>query len=473
MKTIGLKQTGLAYALIFALGGTLAAGAYGDTTSPPTSPSSASIPSDAGAASDSDATVAPQTADQLDATVAPIALYPDSLVAQVLSAAQFPDQIAVADYWVAENKSLTGAALAAEVDKQTWDPSVKALTQFPGVLHDLATNLAWTSSLGEAFHYQQADVMAAVQALRAKAQAAGNLKTTTQVKVVQQNPSTIVIQPATPDIVYVPQYNPTVVYGVPYVVPYYTPVYPVSSAAMSFGAGVAIGAAIGGGFNWGFHSWGLGWGGWGGGGNTIIFNHNTYISHTTWNGGRYNWNGYHPWGPHQGPIGPGPHGGWNTHNGPGWDSHGGGWSPHGNYYPNGRGGYDWQRNGGDNGNHGLIGGNGGVQHPATQGAARENGIAADRNATVAAGARGAGLGAERNTDAERNSGAERNQGADRFPGAERNAGADRGANERRSGWNGDGAASRAEQNRGQHATQMHAQHASAPHMHAPSGGRRR
>ena len=105
------------------------------------------------------------------------------------------------------------------VDKQTWDPSVKALTQFPSVLENLANNLAWTSSLGEAYHNQQADVMTAIQTLRAKAQAAGNLKSTPQITVVQQAPQEIVIQPANPQIVYVPQYNPAVIYGYPYVVP--------------------------------------------------------------------------------------------------------------------------------------------------------------------------------------------------------------------------------------------------------------
>jgi hypothetical protein len=100
--------------------------------------------------------VAPQTADQLDALVAPIALYPDSLVAQILGAATFPDQVAVADYWVQQNKSLTGTALAQAVDKQAWDSSVKALTQFPEVLDNLATSLVWTSNLGQAFHNQQA-----------------------------------------------------------------------------------------------------------------------------------------------------------------------------------------------------------------------------------------------------------------------------------------------------------------------------
>jgi len=158
---------------------------------------------------------APLTADQLDSLVAPIALYPDALVAQVLGAALFPDQVVIADQWLAENKNLTGTALAQAVDQQYWDPSVKALTPFPSVLHNLASNLAWTSNLGQAFHDQQADVMAAVQVMRAKAQAAGNPQSNSQIQVVQQAPQTIVIQPANPQVVYVPEYNPAVIYGVP------------------------------------------------------------------------------------------------------------------------------------------------------------------------------------------------------------------------------------------------------------------
>ena len=110
---------------------------------------------------------------------------------------------------------LTGSALMTAVNKQTWDPSVKALTQFPSVLHNMAQNLAWTSQLGEDYHNQQAEVMTAVQTLREKAKAAGNLKSGPQITVVQQSPQTIVIQPTNPQVVYVPQYNPTVIYGTP------------------------------------------------------------------------------------------------------------------------------------------------------------------------------------------------------------------------------------------------------------------
>jgi Protein of unknown function (DUF3300) len=299
---------------------------------------------------------APAPSDQLESLVAPIALYPDALVAQVLSAAGFPDQVAIADYWLKQNTSLTGAALLQAVDQQSWDASVKALTQFPTVLDTLANNLAWTSSLGQAFEQQQAEVMAAVQTMRAKAQSAGTLASNSQISVVQQSPQTIVIRPANPQVVYVPQYNPAVVYGAPLVVPLYTP--PVGLAAsITFGTGVAIGAVVGGGvgfggviagggggFAWGFHAWNCNWGG-GGGGATIIYNHNTYIHNNTWNNNHYN--GYHPWGP--GPHGDGPYG---PHP----------YGPNGGHPP----GYVPTRdqpNGGRNGDRGLIGGNGGVQHP--------------------------------------------------------------------------------------------------------------
>lgn len=282
---------------------------------PPPAPTPApeaqtSAPPDTAAQSSSAPAPAPQTPEQLQALVAPIALYPDSLVAQVLAAVSYPEQVSFADYWVSENKNLTGEALAQAADQEPWDSSVKAITQFPTVLHSLASNLTWTSNLGEAFHNQEADVMAAIQVLRAKAQAAGTLTSTSQIQVVQQSPSTIVIQPADPQVVYVPQYNPAVVYGVPYVVPFYTPpVFPgiVIGAGISFGGAVPIGffggggAVVGGvGFGWGWHAWGCNWGG-GGGGGTVIYNNNTYINRTNihnWHGANYN--NYHPWGPNRG-----------------------------------------------------------------------------------------------------------------------------------------------------------------------------
>ena len=142
---------------------------------------------------------APMSQQELDSLVSPIALYPDALVAQILSAATFPDQVSAANTRLQQNKTLTGNALGQAVNQQSWDPSVKALTQFPSVLNNMAQNLAWTSQLGEAYHNQQPAVMAAVQQLRAQAQAAGNLKTTSQQTVTTQSQGgqqVIVIQPA-------------------------------------------------------------------------------------------------------------------------------------------------------------------------------------------------------------------------------------------------------------------------------------
>ena len=228
---------------------------------------------------------APQTAAELESLVAPIALYPDALVAQILGASTFPDQVAIANYWVQQNKSLTGTALVQAVDKQTWDPSVKALTQFPSVLANLANNLAWTSSLGEAYHNQQAAVMTAVQALRAKAQAAGNLKSTPQVTVVQQSPQTIVIQPANPQVIYVPQYNPAVIYGYPYVTPGYTAGDMAAVGLLSFGAGIAVGAMMS--SSWGWSSWNCNWHG-----GAVVYHGGAYYGNAAWHGGYYN-NSYH------------------------------------------------------------------------------------------------------------------------------------------------------------------------------------
>ena len=227
---------------------------------------------------------APQTPEELQNLVAPIALYPDALVAQILGAATFPDQIAVANYWLQQNKNLTGSALEQAVNQQSWDPSVKALTQFPSVLNNLAQNLTWTSSLGEAYHNQQSDVMAAIQTLRAQAKAAGNLKSSPQITVTQPAPQTIVIQPANPQVVYVPEYNPAVVYGTPYVTPGYSTGALVATGLLSFGAGIAVGAAMSGG--WGWNSWGCNWHS-----NTVIYNHNTFYGNSAWHGGYYS--GYH------------------------------------------------------------------------------------------------------------------------------------------------------------------------------------
>jgi hypothetical protein len=227
---------------------------------------------------------APMSAEQLNALLAPIALYPDALVAQILAAATFPDQVAIANYWLQQNKSLTGNALTQAVEKQTWDASVKALTSFPSVLDNMAKNLNWTSSLGQAYHDQPSDVMKAIQALRAQAKEKGNLKSNAQITVVQQTPQTIVIQPTNPQVVYVPEYNPAVIYGTPYVTPGYTAGDVAAAGVIGFGAGIAVGALMSGG-GWG--AWGCNWGG-----GAVVYNHNTFYGNTAWHGGYYN-GGYH------------------------------------------------------------------------------------------------------------------------------------------------------------------------------------
>lgn len=271
------SQQFLAAVLSFLLGTASAQILYGYQTIPSTNPGPLNP-----------AETNQQSAAELQALVAPIALYPDALVAQILAAATFPDQVAIANYWLGQNKNLTGSALMQAVDTQSWDPSVKALTQFPSVLDNMSKNLTWTSSLGEAFHNQQADVMTAIQTLRAKAKAAGNLKTTPQVTVVQQSPQVIVIQPTNPQVVYIPQYNPTVIYGTPYVVPGYSGWDVAAAGVIGFGAGIAVGAMMAGGCcSWGYSSWNCGWHG-----TAVVYHGGGYYGNTAWHGGYYN-GGYH------------------------------------------------------------------------------------------------------------------------------------------------------------------------------------
>jgi len=204
---------------------------------------------------------AQQTPEQLQRLVAPIALYPDSLVAQILAAATFPEQVVEADRWVQANPDLKGDALGSAVDQQPWDPSVKALTAFPSVLGNMDKNLSWASSLGDAYFNQQADVMDAVQVMRRRAQAAGGLKTTEQQTVTTQG-STIEVAPANPEVVYVPAYDPWLVYGDPIVAwPGWYP-YPgiwFGGPYLSWGGGFGIGWF--GGYGWGWGHWGFNWGG--------------------------------------------------------------------------------------------------------------------------------------------------------------------------------------------------------------------
>jgi uncharacterized membrane protein YgcG len=216
-----------------------------------------------------------QTPEQLQQLVAPIALYPDALVAQILAASTYPDQVVVADRWLQQNPSLKGEKLAQAVDKQSWDPSVKALTEFPSVLANMDKNLSWTSSLGDAYVNQQDDVMNAVQVMRKRAQDAGNLQSTSQEKVSNHG-STIVIEPADPEVVYVPEYDPWLVYGAPLAVwPswYWYPGLYLTGPGIGFGLGFGIGFF--GGFGWGWHHWGSDWHHHG-----ILFDHHGYVSHS-------------------------------------------------------------------------------------------------------------------------------------------------------------------------------------------------
>src|SRR5712664_461804 len=162
---------------------------------------------------------------ELQQLVAPIALYPDALVAQILAASTYPTQIVEADRWMQSRSNLKGEELAKEVDKQPWDPSVKALTQFPSVLENMDKNLSWTSSLGDAYANHQ------------QAHKAGHLNSNEQEKVTTQG-NTIIIEPANPEVVYVPAYDPWLVYGDPIVA--YPGWYPVPGIFLA-GAGIGFG----------------------------------------------------------------------------------------------------------------------------------------------------------------------------------------------------------------------------------------
>ena len=197
---------------------------------------------------------------ELDQLVAPIALYPDALLAQALMASTYPLEVVAAERWVKANPGLKDKALEDALQQQSWDPSVKSLAVFPQVLTMMSEKLDWTQKLGDAFLAQEKAVMDTIQSLRAKAQAAGNLKTTKEQTVIVEQ-KVIRIEPASPQVIYVPTYNPTVVYGAwpypaypPYY--YYPPGYVATTAAFSFAAGVAMGAAWG--YAWGSPNWSSG-----------------------------------------------------------------------------------------------------------------------------------------------------------------------------------------------------------------------
>jgi Protein of unknown function (DUF3300)/Chaperone of endosialidase len=211
----------------------------------------------------------PLKPEQLDQLVAPIALYPDTLLAEVLMASTYPLEVVQAQRWAAEKKSLKGDELKTATDKQPWDDSVKALVATPSVLDMMNSKLDWTQKLGDAMLAQQADVMDAVQRLRTKAQANNKLTSTKEQKVSvaqQNNKQVIVIEPTEPNTIYVPYYEPAVVYGAwpyPAYPPYYFPPPPYIGAGLirtglAFGAGYAVGRWASGGNFWGG---GCNWGG--------------------------------------------------------------------------------------------------------------------------------------------------------------------------------------------------------------------
>jgi len=218
--------------------------------------------------------------DQLDSLVAPIALYQDALLAQVLAASTYPLEIVQLQQFLAKHKDLKDKALADAVMKQNWDPSVQSMAALPDVVKRLADDIGWTTDLGNAVLAQQSDVMDAVQRMRGKAKEKGNLKSNEQMKVetkVVENKSVIVIEQSKPEVVYVPSYDPVVVYGAaPYPYPpiaYPPPGYYAAGMALSFGVGMAIGAAWGGG-GWCCNS------NWGGNNEININNNNTFVNNS-------------------------------------------------------------------------------------------------------------------------------------------------------------------------------------------------
>src|SRR6266496_3134616 len=232
---------------------------------------------------------------ELDSLVAPIALYPDPLLAQTLAASTYPLEVIQLQQWMDRNKNLQGKALADAVAKQPWDPSIQSLVEFPDVVQRMAGNIQWTTDLGNAFLAQQSDVMDAAQRMRAKAQGTGNLKTSAQsvvqTETVPSGKQVIKIEQANPEVVYVPSYDPTVVYGAaPVEYPYYPYTYPgyVPGTALAWGAGIALGAAA-----WG--AWGGHWGNcdWNGGNvkinNNYNYNRNNNFNRNVSRQGQGNW----------------------------------------------------------------------------------------------------------------------------------------------------------------------------------------
>src|SRR6202171_4281001 len=221
------------------------------------------------------AQAAQQTSEQVQQLVAPIALYPDPLVAQILAASTYPTQVVEAWRWMQQHPGLKGQQLADAVDPQPWDPSVKALTQFPSVLDNMNTNLSWTSALGDAYVNEQDDVLNAVQILRERAKAAGSLQSTSQQTVTTEG-QTIVVEPSDPEVVYVPAYDPWLVYGDPLLAyPGWVGVPGVFYDGPDLYYGMGLGVGLVSRFGWGWNDWGFDWHN-----RRVNYNHAPYISHS-------------------------------------------------------------------------------------------------------------------------------------------------------------------------------------------------
>jgi hypothetical protein len=224
--------------------------------------------------------------EQLDSLVAPIALFPDPLLAQTLAASTYPLELIQLQQWLGKNPGLKDKSLADAVEKQPWDPSIQAMAAFPDLVKRLGDDIQWTTDLGNAFLAQQSDLMDAVQRMRKKAQEGGKLKSSEQQTVetkVVENKSVVVIEQANPQVVYVPAYDPVTIWGAPYY-PYPPIYYPpagyyAAGMAISFGVGVMMGAFWSGG--WG---WGCGWGS----SNININNNNNFNRNTNIGGGNRN-----------------------------------------------------------------------------------------------------------------------------------------------------------------------------------------
>lgn len=276
LQTLRIELRGTRGAMLAAVLSALLAAPVGCSSSdtpPPAQPAPAAPSSKPASGADQSTKL---TKDQLEALVAPIALYPDPLLAQCLVASTYPLDVVAAQQWLSQNSTLKGDDLSKAAEQQKWDPSVQGLVVVPDALKRLSENIAWTTDLGDAFLAQESEVMDAVQSLRVKAKDGGKLQTTEQQKVetkTVESATVIEIQPASTEVVYVPTYSPTVIWGpmyYPYPPLYYPPYY--GGAWLGFGVGIAIGIGISGGWGWGC--------GWHGGGNTInINNNNNFVSH--------------------------------------------------------------------------------------------------------------------------------------------------------------------------------------------------